>query len=416
MSVVTTLATPVTVRVEADGVVFDRFIETDQHVVDTIRSAADPERCAHELLHLGAHLAGLAVGSGGLAELEARVGDRLDTLAGAAQATVAAGLATLAEQSRALLGSEDGEVATVLRAWRSELDAHLGQLFDPDHKRSVIAAIETSLRGVLDTYSRRLASAFDPDETGSPAARLLAQAREDASGLKAELAALTMAVGVDRGRADEHDRTAVKGLEFEPAVLAAVTVIAAPHGDLVEHVGRTTGARATKKGDILVTVTTDDLGPAAGLYVVEAKNRRLTLAATWRELDAAMANWEARAAVAVFAAGDLAPTELPFWYSDDKAIVVLDRDEPDPAALALACLFARWVVRRHSSQGDGGPDVETMAGIIARMQRDLARVSTIRRSLSTAAKATGEARAQLDTLAGEIRDGLGELAALLEER
>jgi hypothetical protein len=405
----------VAVRVEDNKVVFDGFVETDRHVVDAISVATDPELCAHELLHLGAHLAGLAAGSGGLAELEARVGARLDALAGTAQTTVTTGLATLAEQSRTLLAAEDGEVATALRSWRTNLDAHLGQLFDPDHKRSVIAAMETSLRGVLDTYSRRLTVALDPDVAGSPAARLLAQTRQDTTGLKAELAALTLAVGAERGRADEHDRTAVKGLEFEPAVLAAVSAIAAPHGDLVEHVGRTTGARATKKGDILVTVTNDDLGPPPGAYIIEAKNRRLTLAATWRELDAAMANWEARAAVAVFAAGALAPTDLPFWYSDDKAIVVLDRHDPDPAALALACLFARWVVRRHAHPGEGGPDAEQMGAIIDRMQRDLARVSTIRRSLSSAAKATGEAREQLDTLATDIRAGLAELAAQLGE-
>jgi len=333
---ITALPTTVAVRVEDDRVVFDGFIETERHVVDAIKATSDPEACAHDLLYLGAHLTGLAAGTGGLAELEARVGARLDALAGTAQTTVTTGLATLAEQSRALLAAEDGEVATALRAWRADLDAHLGQLFDPDHKRSVIAAIETSLRGLLDGYSRRLTAAFDPDAAGSPAARLLAQARKDASGLKTELAALTLAVGIERGRAVEHDRTAVKGLEFEPAVLAAVTAIAAPHGDFVEHVGRTSGVRATKKGDILVTVTNDELEPPAGAYIVEARNRRLTLAATWRELDAAMTNWEAGAGVAVFAAGELAPTELPFWYSEDKAIVVLDRDDPDSAALALA--------------------------------------------------------------------------------
>jgi len=79
-------------------------------------------------------------------------------------------------------------------------------------------------------------------------------------------------------------------------------------------------------------------------------------------------------------------------------------------------LFARWVVRRHSIQGDSGPDAERMAAIIDRMQRDLARVSNIRRSLSGAAKAAGEARAQLDTLAAEIREGLAELVAQLEVR
>jgi len=400
-----------TIRVDSDRIVFCEFVETDRHVVDALGASTDPEACAHELLHLGAHLAGLAAGTGGLAELKAQVGARLDALAGTTQATITAGLAELAEQSRSLLGGDEGEVAVALRAWRTSLDAHLGELFDPDRKASVIGSIETALTALLDAYSRKLVAATDPDVEGSAAGRVVAQVRTNVAELKAEMAALTLAVGVDRGRAVEHARTAVKGLEFEPAVVDAVTGIAAPHGDLVEHVGRTTGTTGTKKGDVRVVLCDDDIPGGAGAYIVEAKNKRLRLGATWRELDAAMANWDATAAVAVFAAGHLAPTDLPFWYSGDKAIVVYDRDDPDPAPLALACLFARWVVRRRWAPAGTGPDPERMAAGIDRIQRALTRVSTIRRNLSTSAKATGDAREQLDELVGDIRSGLAELSA-----
>lgn len=408
---ITALSTA-TVRVEADGVAFDGFVETDRHVVEAVSVASDPEICAHELLHLGARLAGLAAGTGGLAELEARVGARLDALAGTAQMTVTAGLAALAEQSRALLGAEDGEIAAALTTWRVGMDADLGELFDPDHKRSLVSGFETSMRQVLDAYARRLTAATNPDVPDSAAARLVAQVQANATEIKGELATLTLAVGVERGRSVEHARTAVKGLEFEPAVLDALTTIAAPHGDLVEHVGRTTGTKGTKKGDILVTLCNDDLG--GGAYVVEAKDRRLTLAATWRELDAAMANWDASAAVAVFAAGELAPTDLPFWYAGDKAVVVLDRDDPDPAPLALAALFARWVVRRRLTPTGAGLDPERMSAGIDRIQRALARVTTIRRNLSSSTNATTAAREQLDDLANEVGAALAELTAELD--
>ena len=64
----------VVVRVETDRLFSDGFIATDRHTIDAISAALDPEACAHDLLHLGAHLAGLAAGTGSLAELEARVG------------------------------------------------------------------------------------------------------------------------------------------------------------------------------------------------------------------------------------------------------------------------------------------------------------------------------------------------------
>lgn len=399
-----------TVRVEGAQVVFDGFIEDDRHVVDLLSAAVDPEGSAHNVLHLGAHLAGLAAGTGGLAELENRVGTRLDSLADATQTTVTTGLTALADQSRALLAADDGEVAILLNRWRAELDTHLGELFDPDYKRSLISVMERALSGVLEGYARRLVSATDPDVPDSAAGRLVAQVQANNADLKAELAALTLAVGAERGRVTEHSRTAVKGLEFEPTVLAVVTGIAAPHGDMVEHVGRATGTRGTRKGDIRVALAIDDIGPSEGAYIIEAKDRRLTLDSTWRELDAAMGNWDAGAAVAVFAGGDLAPTELPFWYSGEKAIVVLDREDPDPAPLALACLFARWVVRRRMAPGRGAPDPERVIAIIERIQRTLARVSTIRRHLSSSARANDDARTEVDELASEIRDALAELS------
>lgn len=404
---ITPLPTP-SVHLEVDRVVLDGFVETDHHVLEALATCPDPETCVHQLLQLGARLSALAAGTGGLAELEARVGTRLDSLAGTTELSVQAGLRSLAEQARALFAADDGEMVKSLTTWRQGLDRHLGELFDPDHKASVVAGIERSLGDLLDAYGRRLIATTDPDAPDSPAARLVAQVRADAAEIKTEIVALSLAVGTERGRAAENERTAVKGLEYEPLVLEAVSAIAAPHGDVVEHVGRAQGTRGTKKGDIVVSL--NDADGAPGCYVVEAKTRRLTLDATWRELDQAMANWEASAAVAVFASGAQAPTELPFFHAGNRAIVVLDRDEPDPAALALACLFARWVTRRQALAPSDAPDPERVAAGIERIQRSLARVSTIRRHLATSAKSTGDARGQLDELAAEVREALAELA------
>ena len=375
-----------------------------------MRAAADAEHCVHELLHLGARLAALPSGTGGLSELETRVGSRLDTMASTTEATVATGLAALSERAAMLFAADDGEMAVALRTWRIELDQHLGEMFDPEHKRSLVAGLERSLGELLDAYGRRLMLASDPDLPDSPAGRLLTQVRANTAEVKTELAALTLAIGAERGRTAENERSAVKGLEFEPLVVGALCDIAAPHGDVVEHVGTSNGVKGTKKGDIVVTLC-DEETAGGGCYVVEAKNRRLSINAIWRELDQAMANWEATAAIAVFASGDQAPTGLPFWYSGDRGVVVLDREDPDPGPLALACLFARWVVRRRSNPSETSVDVERIASSIERAQRALARVTTIRRYLSTTTKSAGDARSQLDELASDVRDALAELAA-----
>ena len=64
------------------------------------------------------------------------------------------------------------------------------------------------------------------------------------------------------------------------------------------------------------------------------------------ELDAALANRDALAAIAVFSAQDEAPTSVPFHHTGNKAIVVFDAEDGDDSALRLGYMWARWVVRR----------------------------------------------------------------------
>ena len=64
------------------------------------------------------------------------------------------------------------------------------------------------------------------------------------------------------------------------------------------------------------------------------------------ELDDARSNRDALAAVAVFSRPEHAPSGTAFMYNGNRAIVVLDKDDLADAALRLALMWARWVVRR----------------------------------------------------------------------
>src|SRR5439155_1211995 len=77
-------------------------------------------------------------------------------------------------------------------------------------------------------------------------------------------------------------------------------------------------------------------------------NMRKTMA----ELDEALGNRDALAAIAVFRSQDQAPTAVPFAHFDDKAIAVLDPDDEDESALRLAYMWARWTVRKGLAVGD----------------------------------------------------------------
>jgi hypothetical protein len=95
--------------------------------------------------------------------------------------------------------------------------------------------------------------------------------------------------------------------------------------------------------------------------------------------------------------------------------VVFDRNDLDDRALRLACLWARWVVRRQLHDGPIGPDLDLMAAAIDRARRALGRAASIRRAHSTAANAVAEAAGQVDELICEIDDALRSLTQELPD-
>jgi len=171
------------------------------------------------------------------------------------------------------------------------------------------------------------------------------------------------------------------------------------------------GSAATQKGDEVVTLATDDTMGAEACFVLEAKSRKLNLRKTHEELDAALANRDALAAIAVFSAPDEAPTSVPFHHSGDKAIVVFDPEDGDDSALRLAYMWARWVVRRElAGTAAEDVDVERIGTLIDDALRAVERVSAIKRAHTNARKHIDQAWDQVSLMAGEVRDALEAVA------
>ena len=131
------------------------------------------------------------------------------------------------------------------------------------------------------------------------------------------------------------------------------------------------------------------------------------------ELAEAMANREASAGVAVFASQHKAPIATPFESFGDKAIVVLDKDQPDEHALALACAWARWVVRRSLVEESDEVDLDQIGAAVEDGRRALARISNVRRAHSAAKKRIDEASGQVDDLVGDVEAVLDTVGRLL---
>jgi len=207
------------------------------------------------------------------------------------------------------------------------------------------------------------------------------------------------------------ERSAVKGEDYEQKVVQVVTGIAATRGDIAEGTGRTIGSTGGLVGDIIVAVDPATIRGARGIYVLECKDRKLSVRAILDELQEAAANRDAQAAIAVFSLPEHCPVPDPFTIFDNRAIVLYDKNAPDASVLRLACMWARWVVQRESQPGDQQVDIDDVRALLEDARRILGRRANIRRAHSFATKKIQEASEQVD----EMHDGFSEVIEKIEQ-
>jgi hypothetical protein len=163
-----------------------------------------------------------------------------------------------------------------------------------------------------------------------------------------------------------------------------------------------------------VTLNETDTPGRRAQYIVEVKDRKLSLRDALRELERAMRNRDATAGVIVFSSPEKAPIAVPLQLFGNKAIAVLDKDELDERPLRLALVSARCAVQRQLyAPGDGG-DVEAALALVEEGQRALACHTVIKRCHSAAQNQISSAAGQVQTLVEQLDAILGQIAAKLQ--
>jgi hypothetical protein len=391
-----------------DGAVLIRdLVETDAEVLRVVGDAADAVEPTRQCLRIGAR-AILAVN----ATVDTHIVEqRFDAMSAQITQQLDDTVAKIAATTESLLAEDGGALTLTLAGHRDGLEELLGDTFDPDSKRSVIAIFEQVIADAQEAQVEGIRRLVATDDEDGPLGRLRHEitrhANECTRELRQEVQALSERIAVKEAVAPVIAITTAKGFTYEDAVHDAVGRIAAPHGDRAEQTGKVSGSAATQKGDEVVTLATDDTMGAEACFVLEAKSRRLNLRRTHEELDAARENRDALAAIAVFSSQDEAPTSVPFSYSGDKAIVVYDTEDGDDSALRLAYMWARWVVRRELAGAAAEDiDVERIGILIDDALRAIDRVTAIKRAHTHARKLIDQAGEQVALMAGEVRDAL----------
>lgn len=404
----------------ADGAVYVRhLVETDGDVVRVVRDADDPVEAARQCLRIGAR----AVLAAHVSVETDLVEKRFDAMASRFDARVEEAVGQICEATEGLLGEEDGALAAALATHRQELDDLLDATFDPDSKRSVVAVLEHVLADAHDrqvSAVRRLVALEGDDSPLVQVKRAISQdLAERLADVRRDVQDLAERVAVKEAVSPVLELTTAKGFRFEDVVHERVGRLAAQHHDVADRCGTEPGQAGTNKGDEIVTLCHDDTHGIEACFVLEAKSRKLTMRRTLEELDDAMENRGASAAVAVFASLEQAPTSVPFHCVDDKAIVVLDPEGLDDTALRLAYMWARWVTRRSlAASAVDELDLERIGRLLDDARRALDRVSTVRRAHTTARRQIEQAGKEVDEMVRDVREVLdeldGQLAAVTE--
>jgi hypothetical protein len=394
----------------ADGVVYVRELEEhDAEVARIVSEADDPVAATSSCLRIGARALRAAHVSVDVDVIErsfAELEHRFET-------KVTAAVDEIARNTAELLDEDDGALANAFGTFNESLESLLGDTFDADSKSSVLAKIEEL---VLGTMKGLIAPEVDDSPIGRLRKELVETVQREVSDVADEVRRVTEHLGILDATEEVYEQTTAKGFDFEDWVDECVSTLAVVHGDLAEPTGTVKGATGSQVGDEVVTLNRDDTFGCEACFAIEVKNRKLNLRSTFAELDEAIANREAHAAIAVFRSQEQAPSAVPFMYSDDKAIAVLDPDDGDDSALRLAYMWARWTVRKQiaASDEDEAVDLERVRCLLDDASRSLERHATIKRAHTAARKGIDHAGEQVEALVFETRQALDELQAELQ--
>jgi hypothetical protein len=397
-----------TARIVDGALILTDFVEDDPGVVSSLAGRDDLEAAVHRYLRVGA----LAASGAQVAMETGHVERAFDGMQADFETKLTDAVRSIGTAADELLDEHDGALPKVLDELKRDLDELLGSTFDPDSKRSVIGKLEAVLEQAAGQVDRLVRRALDPDSDDSPLRRytteIVATVKDQIGELRHEVQDLSTRLAVDAARTEELERSATKGFAFEDLVHETAAAIAADHGDIAEAVGRTAGILGTQAGDELVTVNPDDTCGLGAAFALEVKDRKLGIRKTHEELDAAIANREASCAIAVFSRPGLAPASVPFQWSGNKAVVVLDKDDPDDRAFRLAYMWARWIARRQLASEET-LDLGRVEASLVDARHALERVANVKRCHSTARKKIDEAGREVEALADEVDIALAEV-------
>lgn len=334
--------------------------------------------------------------------------DAVDQVRAILEGTAKTNMDELAHFTAHLVDPHTGVLPQAVDRMWAGIGERLAGEFDPERRDSAIGRIRQVMEAAETAAHRETLRAFNPDDPATPLGRLLGIQREQYRDVQRSVAQLGQQIVTDRATKVATDRalerSAVKGASFEETVVASVTRVATRWEDVTEPVGRVRGRAGAMTGDAVVEVA------GAGRYVVEAKDRPLGLRKALAEAEQGLANRDAAASLFVYSRPEHLPSAGPFTTFGNVGIVLLEKDDPDTAALEVACAWARARVLAERS-GNVGLDVKRLDELVEYCRRTLRKITDIRRTHGVAQRALEQAGEYVETLYLELTATLERMSS-----
>ena len=418
----------------------EHLVVEDRATVDVIWAQADPVEAVITSIQIGARA--LAIASGALdsktvddkfTELASNFSTKADELAREVTKQAAEAGQRFTEVTETLLDEDEGSFVKTLETAKTTIVDEVLEMFDEDSRSSVIAKIEAAVdkaheehQKILDEshdkQRRMFETLIDPNSETGPIGKLNNQlggiVKERTGEIEKKLGEIHAQLRIDEASAevakDLKDVGTQKGVEFEEQLLEAIEPHVLPLGDTVEDMSTVQGADGGKIGDFTVAIDQVTTRGADVRYVVEAKDRPLTLPKSREELKGAMSNRQADVGMLVFARQEQSPFKTaPFHAEGRTAWVVYDKDTEDDSALRFALMWARWVALREVRDGDDDVDVARIADLVHRGASALKTISSVKRAhtkaMNNLTRDLGEAGGHLDNLEQQLDEVFAEL-------
>ena len=393
------------IEVDGDAITINHLRLIDPDLIQLVQEADEPVQIVTSCITVGARVlrtsqmtVDTTVVETRFAQLEQRV-----------EEGVGKAVELIAETAEKYLDPERG----ALRGMLDELEKSLGDAFDSKSKASVLAKFEGLLTGGTADMKKVVRDMVDPGKADSPLGRLRTEIASELKDVRQAVEQVKTHLAAQQVGADVLELTAIKGRRFEETVFEAAAGFVSLFGDEPELVGDANGVDGARCGDIVVAINEAHVPGGRARYVIEVKDRKLTLKDAMRELDKAMENRDASAGVIVFSALAKAPISTPFQLFGNRAIVVLEKDNPDPRSLQLALAAVRCLVQLRLDGASKDADLDGVLELVDQAQRALSCHATIRRCHATAQNQITSAAGQVQVLVEQLDVILGQIAGKL---